>query len=317
MKKKIFSFILLIVVAIGLTYLADAVDYTSAGALIEGDPFAEEGGIWIAIFMEAFCSIHMSVFVLFPLAGIINKNKVPQTFGVLFGIRLVILIIGDIIAPGIMAIVDFMCVFLGAFIVVPLLGGLKFITFKGKKTYNEYIEVDNYKLSQIGFNDSDLLKRALIKQYTDIKYAYSDFNYHRLVELCTKIRYGLLKNELKLLEQVGEKREFRDFVVSEAKIYDCYVQKDVVDVSMVMKVEYYTYVVDQYNKVVNGSDRVKESQMIEVVFHKKVESDLIDECPNCGSPITHGNIENCAYCGTTLNFRVGEWLLSSERIVRG
>ena len=56
--------------------------------------------------------------------------------------------------------------------------------------------------------------------------------------------------------------------------------------------------------------------MIEVVFHKKVEEDLIEECPNCGSPISKDNIEHCGYCGTTLNFRVGEWLLSNERIVR-
>ena len=43
------------------------------------------------------------------------------TFAVLFGIRLAILIIGDIIAPGIMAMIDFMAVFFGAFVVIPLL----------------------------------------------------------------------------------------------------------------------------------------------------------------------------------------------------
>ena len=316
MKKKIFSFVLLIVFALLLVYLAGEVDYTAAGALIEEDPFAESGGIWVAIFMEAFVSIHMSVFVLFPLAGIINKNKVPQTFAVLFGIRLVILIIGDIIAPGIMAIIDFMSVFFGAFIVVPLLGGFKLITFKGRNAYHEYVEVDAFKLSQIGFNDVELLKRALVKQYIDVKYAYSDFDYHKLIELCTKIKYGLFKNEMKLMEQVGEKREYKDFIVTDAKIYDCYIQKNIIDVSMIMKVEYYTYIVDQYNKVVSGSDRIKESQMIEVVFHKKMEEDFIDECPNCGSPISNGNIENCGYCGTVLNFRIGEWLLSSERVVK-
>ena len=42
------------------------------------------------------------------------KTKI---FGVLFLIRLVILIIGDMINPGVMAIVDFMSVFFGAFIV--------------------------------------------------------------------------------------------------------------------------------------------------------------------------------------------------------
>lgn len=314
MKKKIISFIFLILFALLLTYLAGVVDYTAASAIVESE--FDDIGLGMAIFMEAFVSIHMSVFVLFPLAGIINKNKVPQTFAVLFGIRLVILIIGDIIAPGIMAIIDFMAVFFGAFVIVPLLGGFKAVTFKGKNTYNEYVEVDSYKLSQIGFTDVELLKRALVQQYIDIKYAYSNFNYKRLIELCTKIRYGLFKNEMKLMEQVGEKREYKDFVVTDAKIYDCYVQKNLVDVSMVLKVEYYSYVLDRYNKIISGSEANKESQMIEVVFHKKVEEDLIEECPNCGSPISKDNIENCGYCGTTLNFRVGEWLLSNERVVR-
>lgn len=314
MKKKIICFIFLLVFAIGLVYLSGGADYTLAGSVAENDPLGID--LVMAIFMEAFVSIHMSVFVLFPLAGIINKNKVHQTFIKLFCIRLVILILGDFIAPGVTATIDFMAVFFGAFVLVPLLGGFKFTMFKGKKTYNEYIEVDQYKLSQIGFTDTKLLKRALIKQYTDIKSAYSDFDYHKLIELCTKIRYTLLKNELKLLEQVGEKKIYKDFVVNEAKIYDCSMQKNQVDVSLILKVTFNSYVTDKNNKIVSGSDKIKESQMIEVVFHKKMEDDLINECPNCGSPISKGNIEYCDYCGTALNFRIGEWLLSDERVVK-
>ena len=108
MKKKIISFVFLIVFALLLTYIAGEVDYTAAGSLVESE--FDELGLGMAIFMEAFCSIHMSAFVLYPLAGIINKNKVTQTFIILFGIRLVILIIGDIISPGLMAIIDFLSV---------------------------------------------------------------------------------------------------------------------------------------------------------------------------------------------------------------
>ena len=35
------------------------------------------------------------------------------------------------------------------------------------------------------------------------------------------------------------------------------------------------------------------------------EDDLINECPNCGSPISKGNIEYCEYCVTALTFRIG------------
>lgn len=93
-------------------------------------------------------------------------------------------------------------------------------------------------------------------------------------------------------------------------------QKNQVDVSLILKVTFNSYVTDKNNKLVSGSDKIKESQMIEVVFHKKMEDDLINECPNCGSPISKGNIEYCDYCGTALNFRIGEWLLSDERVVK-
>ena len=78
MKKKLFSFILLLLFTGLLVFLAGEVDYTAAGALVESE--FDDIGLGMAIFMEAFVSIHMSVFVLFPLAGIINKNKVTETF---------------------------------------------------------------------------------------------------------------------------------------------------------------------------------------------------------------------------------------------
>lgn len=73
-----------------------------------------------AIFMEAFVSIHMSLFVLSPLSKIISKDNSKKTFWILFGIRAGILLFFDIfITPGI-AILDFYAVFIGAFIIVPI-----------------------------------------------------------------------------------------------------------------------------------------------------------------------------------------------------
>lgn len=74
----------------------------------------------IALGMEAFVSIHMSVFVLIPLSKIISKDNSKQVFWILFGIRAAILLFCDFfVTPGI-AIVDFISVFIGAFIVIPI-----------------------------------------------------------------------------------------------------------------------------------------------------------------------------------------------------
>ena len=75
-----------------------------------------------AIFMELFVSIHMSAFVLYPLATIIDDDKqnVKKSFLRMFIARGVFLIFCDIFLSTTVAILDFLSVFIGAFIVVPI-----------------------------------------------------------------------------------------------------------------------------------------------------------------------------------------------------
>ena len=73
------------------------------------------------IFMEAFVSIHMSIFVLYPLAEMFSKDDEPKKlFLQLFAIRVMILLIFDFFITPVIAVFDFMAVFVGAFIVVPI-----------------------------------------------------------------------------------------------------------------------------------------------------------------------------------------------------
>ena len=44
----------------------------------------DAGSFGMAIFMEAFCSIHMSVFVLIPLSKMISKDNDKKVFIILF-----------------------------------------------------------------------------------------------------------------------------------------------------------------------------------------------------------------------------------------
>ena len=70
--------------------------------------------------MEAVVSIHMSVFVLMPLSKIISKDNSKKTFWILFGIRVAILLFFDLFITTGIAIVDFMAVFIGGFILIPI-----------------------------------------------------------------------------------------------------------------------------------------------------------------------------------------------------
>ena len=64
----------------------------------------------VALGMEAFVTIHMWVFVLSPLANILDPDKSKKLFIKMFIGRIIILLILDLVIP-IIAIVDFMAVF--------------------------------------------------------------------------------------------------------------------------------------------------------------------------------------------------------------
>ena len=77
-------------------------------------------GMGMTLFMEAFVTIHMSVFVLLPLSKLISKDNSRKIFWTLFGVRIAILLFFDFFITTGIAIVDFMAVFVGAFIVTPI-----------------------------------------------------------------------------------------------------------------------------------------------------------------------------------------------------
>lgn len=86
--------------------------------------FASSGSndfpIVFALGMEAFVSIHMSVFVLKPIANLISKDNSKKTFWTLFAIRAGILLFFNFFITTKIAIVDFFAVFVGAFLIVPI-----------------------------------------------------------------------------------------------------------------------------------------------------------------------------------------------------
>ena len=67
----------------------------------------------IALGMEAFISIHMSIFVLIPLSHIISSQNSKKTFWILFCIRALFLLFCDFFITTSIAIIDFFAVFVG------------------------------------------------------------------------------------------------------------------------------------------------------------------------------------------------------------
>ena len=74
--------------------------------------------IEMALAIEAFTSIFMSVFVFKPLSKIISKENNKKFFWILFGIRITFLLLCDFLVTTRIAIVDFKIAFIGTFLMI-------------------------------------------------------------------------------------------------------------------------------------------------------------------------------------------------------
>ena len=90
-----------------------------------------------ALGIEAFVSIHMSIFVLIPLSRLISQDNSKKVFWILFILRAAILLFFDFFITTYIAMIDFFAVFIGAFLVVPILSLIKKQNpFQGKNISN-------------------------------------------------------------------------------------------------------------------------------------------------------------------------------------
>lgn len=89
--------------------------------------YGDSSGISLtmAIVIEAFVSIHMSVFILKPLTDAFDPDKSKHLFIILFIIRAVILLFCDFFVTTGIAIIDFFAVFIGASLVKPIVLAIK------------------------------------------------------------------------------------------------------------------------------------------------------------------------------------------------
>lgn len=115
MKKNLNKYLLIIIIYL-IPVAVYATERNNSGELLP------------IIAMELFCSIHMSAFVFIPLSKLLATGENQKSlFWKMFIARGVLLFILNYIYPNI-AFIDFLAIFIGAFIVVPLTSFIK----KGK-----------------------------------------------------------------------------------------------------------------------------------------------------------------------------------------
>ena len=83
--------------------------------------FASTGSVSEAIMTQLFTTIHMSIFVFFPIANVLSEEgELKSLFIKLFVTRAIILLVFDLFIPEVMTAIDFFAIFIGAFIAVPI-----------------------------------------------------------------------------------------------------------------------------------------------------------------------------------------------------
>lgn len=340
LKKKIGWFLVLIVVVCGTLFVNNTLferklttDLTSFSSSeysytddynydsYESDK-SDSAGFFVAIFIEAFVSIHMSAFVLSPLSKIFGKEKHSKVFIILFAIRVIVLLIGDFIAPEVTMMVDFFAVFIGAFLVVPICAALFGIRLDSKSNQpivdlavSPRTEVSDTVLASLGFGDKEIVKKGLVQHYIDIINYYNKKDYSNLVKLCSPGVYTSFKTELELYDKANETKVIDDISCDNVIIVSASKQGRELYIDLKVNYSCFEYVLDQYNSVIRGSKVVRKNYSKVIYFSKKVGGNFITTCPNCNASINEDGVEYCSYCGTALNFNIGDWILKKETIL--
>ncbi|MBE5822203.1 MAG: hypothetical protein E7311_06450 [Clostridiales bacterium] len=293
----------------------------------------------IALFMELFCSIHMSVFFLMPLAKIKNPENFKDTFLKYFFIRAIVLFIGNFINPFI-CILDFFTIFIGAFIIIPLISNSSnYNIFENKNDTldsNKYIHISNKKysyktnkkfykkdheyipnknipdviLEKNGILNPSLFKEELYTIFITYLNAYSNIDYSTLSSICTSLHFHVVSNKLNYFEKTKEKSIYRNFYKNNITIDDIDNYGHAQTVSAIMDVDFDSFKTDSNGNSYNNHN----CQKFNVIFVKNNRhiSD-IKECKNCGAPVSKIDLK-CDYCGSIINSKIN-WKINSIRKV--
>lgn len=319
MKNKFVWFLVLVLGVFGIILLSNSIDGRTLAGSINILNYTPEGydelPLGMAIFMEAFCSIHMSVFVLMPLSKIFFKNNDTKAFIIMFVVRVIFLLIFNFISTYI-AILDFMMVFFGAFIVVPVsaaICGTK-INHRSNQIVEDNEITENFGSNDLGITDLEVLKKVLVMQYADINRAFYARDINKIRQLCSPGVYMDYKVKWEMYDKVLEIPKIEDVDFYDVEFGNMEKHGSEIFVDLYIKYTCLEYSVDNNNSIVRGNKDKYKMFSKALTFSKRQSNDIVNECPNCGARVRSDD-ENCEYCNTELNFKIGEWVLKSEKTI--
>lgn len=274
-----------------------------------------------ALFLELVVSTYFYITVGKALAEYVGAESKKRIFAMLFGFRMIILFLGNVLNPVYMWKFDF---FIS--LMLWIMGiAIKTHVEKEKILYNipeettpksEYKkEVSEAVYKKFGILNPELLKNDLFETFVAYEESYFTCNYNTLSNVCTGKYFNIVSNELHCLESVKPKRIVENFKKENVSITEIHNNKLVQTVTAFINVSYNDYLVDESGKLMEGNKYIRHTKRLRTVFLKYNQNATIPQkCNGCGAPLDKFK-GKCEYCGNhVINKR--NWKIASiDRIV--
>lgn len=300
-------------------------DYSSSSSFDSSYSSSSSGGsssmsvLGMAIIFELFCSIHYFVFAFQPIGRAFGRGDSKKSMIIaliLFGIRALIVIVMDFINPYYF-IIDFISLFILAFIIVPVLNVFSKTGSKIKTISNNinYTDLNADILSKYGISNKEDLKQKLFENYLAIQNAWMNFDEHSLRLLLTDELYNMYSSQLATLRTKGQRNIMSNFKYVDSKIFDIRQDNDILTLKLFLNVTMLDYIVDNSNNVVRGNKNMPIDISYEITFEKSLNKN-IDSCPNCGAKVIDENNPRCPYCNAVILNGSNDWVMSKKECIK-
>ncbi len=269
-----------------------------------------------AIALQIALTFYYIYFIIRPLSEIEKiLGKLNYGYRLLF-FRTVGVVLIDIFDPTLSAFIDIALLFTLAIIVVPKIKKeLNYVHTIDSKLA-KYDELTDEELSSNGIEDRKLLEQLLFKKLVAIQTARSEYDYDTLKFMCTEKLYNLYLSELEVLQKADLGYHFKNYKMLESQIYSIKSEEKKVTVKMAIKASCISYRLADDGEIVDGSKTDNTIIVHELLFEKpSVEEDIEINCPNCGAPTKRSTKGKCSYCGTIIETKSTDWLLSANKVV--
>ena len=181
------------------------------------------------------------------------------------------------------------------------------------------------KRKYIPFNEKEILKvdktfnkiefqSKVFNIYQIIQTAWMNFDYNTIRKYTTDEIYNMYKSLGQNLQKKKRKNITKDFTLKYFNISSMEIKKDIISLTVFVKIEEFNYIINHKEKVVSGNKRKKVLRNLRMTFIK-TKNQNNNKCPNCGAPLPNINSNTCMYCNSIVYGENHDWILSEKLVV--